>query len=104
MGFCQKCGWVFGVYLPPESEVKHMSETIRTFREQADKFSPDLPITSDLFSDFAESVDELLDSGKELFDSSDLFKLAAAFSHSCAHALARLEALVRGVDLDLGRG
>ncbi|MGN5992487.1 hypothetical protein ACP6M7_11480 [Corynebacterium striatum] len=68
-----------------------------SWREKADAFAADLPISADLFSKFADDVDKL---GEGPVSTERLITLALSWANESAIAVARVEALARGVELN----
>ncbi|MCT1410011.1 MULTISPECIES: hypothetical protein [Corynebacterium] len=69
-----------------------------SWREKADAFASDLPISADLFSKFADDVDNL---GEGPVSTERLITLALSWANESAIAVARVEALARGLELNI---
>ncbi|MFS0295179.1 hypothetical protein [Corynebacterium striatum] len=69
-----------------------------SWRKKADAFASDLPISADLFSKFANDVDNL---GEDPVSTERLITLALSWANESAIAVARVEALARGVELNI---
>lgn len=68
-----------------------------SWREKADAFAADLPISADLFSKFADDVDKL---GEDSVSTERMITLALSWANESAIAVARVEALARGLELN----
>lgn len=71
------------------------------YREDAAKLKDSLPISSDLYSAMAQEI-ENLGEAKELYSVEDLFQFAVRLNQANTAAIVRLEALIRGLDVDFG--
>lgn len=71
------------------------------YRENAAKLKDSLPISSDLNATMAQEI-ENLGRAKKLSSIEDLFQFAVRLNQANTAAIVRLEALIRGLDVDFG--
>lgn len=69
------------------------------YRENAAKLNDSLPISSDLYAAMAQEIENLGES-KELHSVEDLFQFAIRLNQANSAAIVRLEALIRGLDVE----